>query len=165
MRLPVGGALQVLSLESHADTRGEVRELWRQSRIPLNPAQLTVTRSAPGALRGMHLHLKQTDIWYLAQGRGFIATLDVRTEPFALRCLELDSSRLVVIPPGIGHGMYSFDATTLVYLLDAEYTGGDEFGFRWDDPAVAIPWPNRQVMLSDRDANAPSLAELLKRLA
>jgi dTDP-4-dehydrorhamnose 3,5-epimerase len=159
------GDLKVIALKGHADSRGELKEVWRRSSVPLAAAQLTVTRSEPGVLRGMHLHLRQTDVWFVAQGRGFIATVDVRKHPLAVRCFELDSTSVVVIPPGIGHGLYSIDATTLIYLLDAEYTGDDEYAFRWDDEDVAIPWPSRQVTLSIRDRSAPSLAELLKQLA
>ena len=35
---------------------------------------------------------------------------------------------------------------------------------RWNDPALAIPWPLDTPLLSKRDAEAPTLAEVQERL-
>ena len=32
-------------------------------------------------------------------------------------------------------------------------------GVRWDDPAIGVEWPMQPVILSDKDKNAPTLAE------
>jgi hypothetical protein len=53
---------------------------------------------------------------------------------------------------------------TLTYLVTNEYDGTDELGFAWDDTEAAVPWPDRSPILSERDANAPSLAALVARL-
>jgi dTDP-4-dehydrorhamnose 3,5-epimerase-like enzyme len=51
-----------------------------------------------------------------------------------------------------------------------EFDGTDELGFAWDDPAVAVPWPqvpatpDGRPILSDRDRANPSLAELVAGL-
>jgi dTDP-4-dehydrorhamnose 3,5-epimerase len=50
---------------------------------------------------------------------------------------------------------------SLLYMVDAEYDGKDEFGFAWDDPDLAIAWPVTDPVVSERDANNPSLREAL----
>jgi dTDP-4-dehydrorhamnose 3,5-epimerase len=67
------------------------------------------------------------------------------------------------LPAGIAHGFYAPDEMALIYLVSNEYDGTDELGFRWDDPDAAVPWPDRDPILSERDASAGSLAALLER--
>jgi dTDP-4-dehydrorhamnose 3,5-epimerase len=45
--------------------------------------------------------------------------------------------------------------------VDRAFDGTDEFGFAWDDPDLPISWPANDPILSDRDAAAPALADVL----
>jgi dTDP-4-dehydrorhamnose 3,5-epimerase len=74
---------------------------------------------------------------------------------------ELASGDAVLIPAGVAHGFLALEPLQLAYLVTTEYDGTDEHGFAWDDPAVAIPWPNPAPVLSDRDRGNPVLAEAL----
>jgi dTDP-4-dehydrorhamnose 3,5-epimerase len=47
------------------------------------------------------------------------------------------------------------------YLVDAEFTGEDEFGFAWDDPEAGIPWPLAEPIVSERDRSAGTFAQAL----
>ena len=49
------------------------------------------------------------------------------------------------------------DVTEIEYFCTAPYDAAHEAGIRWDDPALAIPWPVEDPQLSDRDAAAPTL--------
>jgi dTDP-4-dehydrorhamnose 3,5-epimerase len=51
---------------------------------------------------------------------------------------------------------------TLLYLVDRGFDEADEFGFAWNDPELPIAWPTTEPILSERDATAPSLSEVLK---
>ncbi|MDQ3448380.1 MAG: dTDP-4-dehydrorhamnose 3,5-epimerase [Chloroflexota bacterium] len=64
----------------------------------------------------------------------------------------------------MAHGFNALSDLELVYLVTNEFDGSDEFGFRWDDPAAAVPWPTSQPILSERDASAPDLAAVLREL-
>lgn len=73
--------------------------------------------------------------------------------------LELDAqaARTLYIPPGVAHGYLALTDAHLVYLVTQEYDGSDEWGIRWDDPSVAIPWMNDDPILSARDRSNPFL--------
>ncbi len=177
------------AIARHADTRGAFRELWRVSAFPaLSPAetgspagseprfvQANLSTSAAGVLRGLHYHRRQLDYWVVASGRAFVALVDVR--PVAegrggavVETRELDADEWVVIPSGVAHGFLALEPLDLIYLVTNEFDGGDELGFAWDDPAVAVPWPavpatpDGRPILSDRDRSNPSLAELVASL-
>jgi len=175
------------SVARHDDARGSFRELWRASAFGrLDPSvagrpgaafvQANLSTSAPGVLRGLHLHRRQLDHWVVVAGRALVALVDVRPllagtadSPLVeLREAALDAT--VTIPAGVAHGFLALEPLELVYLVTGEFDGTDELGFAWDDPAAAVPWPrvpgtpDGRPILSDRDRSNPSLADLVARL-
>ena len=161
----------------HADQRGSFRELWRAGDFPDEPfVQANLSTSAAGVLRGLHLHQRQDDLWIVADGRAFVALVDLRpmlnrtgSAP-RIETRELRADEWVVIPTGIAHGFLALDPLQLIYLVTNEYDGSDELGFAWDDPAVAVDWPplagtpDGRPILSERDSANPALADLLARM-
>jgi dTDP-4-dehydrorhamnose 3,5-epimerase len=161
----------------HADQRGSFRELWRAGDFPDEPfVQANLSTSAAGVLRGLHLHQRQDDLWIVADGRAFVALVDLRpmldgtgSAP-RIETRELCADEWVVIPTGIAHGFLALDPLQLIYLVTNEYDGSDELGFAWDDPAVAVDWPplagttDGRPILSERDGANPPLADLLERM-
>jgi dTDP-4-dehydrorhamnose 3,5-epimerase len=166
---PIEGVV-VLELEAHADQRGSFAELFRASWVPGAPTmrQANVSTSRTGVLRGMHFHRMQADWWYLLEGRYFVALRDLREgspTQTVTWTREIDAGAESVglyLPSGVAHGFLALSDIVLVYLVDREFTGEDEFGFRWDDPDAGIRWPYSAPVLSDRDATAPPLAEVLR---
>ena len=114
----------------HADTRGSFRELWRAGDFPDEPfVQANLSTSAAGVLRGLHLHRRQDDLWIVADGRAFVALVDLRpmldgsgTAPL-IETRELRADEWVVIPTGIAHGFLALDPLQLIYLVTNEYDG------------------------------------------
>jgi dTDP-4-dehydrorhamnose 3,5-epimerase len=138
--------------------------------------QANVSTSAPGVLRGLHLHRRQLDYWVVSDGRAFVSLVDIRpaladgtAEP-TVETRELAADDWVVIPAGVAHGFLALEPLELLYLVTNWYDGSDELGFAWDDPAVGVPWPavpataDGGPILSGRDRANPSLRELVTRL-
>ena len=171
------------------DPRGSFRELWREDAFgPIDPAQAgaapgsdprfvqaNLSTSAPGVLRGLHLHQRQLDHWVVASGRAFVVLVDVRPmlrgdDRPLVETRELAPDEWVDIPIGVAHGFLALEPLQLIYLVTNEYDGSDELGFAWDDPLAAVPWPavpetpDGRPILSDRDRTNPSLTELVGRL-
>ena len=171
----------------HADARGGLAEIWRASGLTdLDPeraglpdahvVQANLSVSAAGVLRGLHLHRRQLDRWYIAAGRAVVALVDIRpvlVSPEASPIVEMreaEADAWVEIPAGVAHGFLAVKPLTLVYLVTNEYDGTDELGFAWDDADAAISWPSVPAtadglpILSDRDRANPSLRDLAARL-
>ena len=184
-------------IAGHGDARGTFRELWRAeafedldpalagaavdrasrpvTRDPIRFVQANLSTSAPGVLRGLHLHRRQLDHWVVASGRAFVALVDVRplierTGPHPIvETRVLAANATVTIPVGVAHGFLALEALELLYFVTNTYDGTDELGFAWDDSAVAVPWPivgtpDGRPILSARDDANPSLAELVATL-
>ena len=153
-----------------SDERGAFTELWRASltRGLATEAfvQANMSRSREGVLRGMHLHIRQADLWMLLEGRALAATTDVRASMGKGRgrvrsqVIELTPGDSLYIPQLVAHGFWAIEETVLLYLVSNEYDGTDEHGFIWNDPAAAIGWPAGQPILSERDRTNPTLDAL-----
>lgn len=168
---PLPGVLR-RSLVPHEDERGVLRESWRASWLagldldPLAQANHTVSRA--GALRGVHFHRRQTDIWVVLDGRGHVGLADIRDQLAGggglarTLSLELSSGDCLLIPAGVAHGLWALTQVSLLYLVTTEHDGSDEHGFAWNDPAVGVSWPPGVPLLSERDRSAPPLAEAIR---
>ena len=152
------------------DDRGEFVETYRRSWVPSMPSvvQANLSRSRAGVIRGLHFHRRQSDYWCLIEGQAFVALADlrvgsptfreVRTSPFDAAA----SMQGLYVPAGVAHGICAVTAITLQYLVDAYFTGDDEFGVAWDDPDLAVAWPVKDPVVSERDRANPSLTEVLR---
>jgi dTDP-4-dehydrorhamnose 3,5-epimerase len=128
--------------------------------------QANLSVSQEHVVRGMHFHRRQADYWSVVEGEAFVALFDLRrgspTEGTGWwdRITSSDGYRGLYVPPGVAHGFCAMTEMRLHYLVDAYFDGGaDEFGFAWDDPDAAIPWPETSPVLSARDRANPSLID------
>ncbi len=51
-----------------------------------------------------------------------------------------------------------------LYKCDGPYDRGSEMSIRWNDPDINIDWPVEHPLLSEKDAAAPLLRDLMDRL-
>lgn len=121
-----------------------------------------------GTLRGMHLqvapHLEMKLI-RCTSGAVYDVTLDVRRDSATYgqwMAVELsaDNRRLVYIPAGLAHGFQTLTAGAEVfYEIAGVYAPGSARGFRWDDPAFGIEWPDAaDRIMCERDRTFPLVA-------
>lgn len=106
-------------------------------------------------------------VW-CAHGRCLDIVLDVRvgSPTFGIReKVELngDAGTGLYIPVGVAHAFLALDDNTVMtYLLSGEYVPENERALYPYDPDLGLHLPEG-LILSERDASAPSLAEALKR--
>jgi dTDP-4-dehydrorhamnose 3,5-epimerase len=156
-----------------SDQRGSFTELWRASHTSGLEAedfvQANLSRSREGVLRGMHFHRRQADLWVLIEGRALAASTDLRSlsaggaGSVVSQLVELAAGDALYIPSLVAHGFWALEDAALLYLVSREYDGTDEYGFAWNDPDAAIAWPTGEPIMSDRDRNNPSLAEVARQ--
>jgi dTDP-4-dehydrorhamnose 3,5-epimerase len=164
----IAGAL-TFAPKVFSDGRGAFFEAFRASWLsPATPqVQWNISSSAAGVVRGLHYHRLQTDYWFVPHGAIRVALVDLRPQSATHRnalCLDLrgDTPRGLLIPPGVLHGYTILQDAQVMYLVDVEYTGKDEYGVRWNDPALGLPpqWYDIPTpTLSNRDSTAPMLKD------
>jgi dTDP-4-dehydrorhamnose 3,5-epimerase len=173
--LDIAGAWEITP-RLHPDSRGLFFE-WLTDRgftglagHRLDVRQANCSVSAAGVLRGLHFaQLPPSQAKYVTcvSGSVFDVVVDIRVgSPTFGRwdAVELDdhNHKSVYISEGLAHGFLALqDNSTVMYLCSAEYSPGREHTIAPTDPALAIEWPSgHEWVISDRDAAAPSLAEV-----
>jgi dTDP-4-dehydrorhamnose 3,5-epimerase len=164
MNLPDGVELTALAM--HRDNRGWLTEIFRDEwSVGIEPRQWNVSMSEQNVLRGMHIHGRHKDYLMVLHGKITVGLYDVRPRSPTYRqtaMFEMSSDRLMAvhIPIGVMHGFYCLEKTFSIYGVDAYYDPEDELGCHWADPRLGIPWPCHDPILSARDRDAGTLAEL-----
>jgi dTDP-4-dehydrorhamnose 3,5-epimerase len=172
--LAVPGAWEITP-QLHADSRGVFYEWFTDAefagfaghRFDLRQANCSV--SSAGVLRGLHFaQLPPSQAKYVTCLRGavFDVVIDIRVgSPTFGRwdsvLLDDRGRRSVYISEGLAHGFLALhDDSTVMYLCSASYDPTREHTIRATDPALGIHWPSGdELVLSDRDAEAPTLEE------
>ena len=153
------------------DHRGLFMETYRRSAfaargIDLDFVQENYSRSPQGTLRGLHLQRPpkaQGKLMRVIEGEVFDVAADIRPDsPTFGRWVSVhlsgDNRKSVFIPAGYAHGFCVISAdATVMYKTSAEYAPELEWGARWDDPVLSIPWPVVSPRLSERDRQWPLL--------
>jgi dTDP-4-dehydrorhamnose 3,5-epimerase len=159
----------------HRDKRGSFLEWFRNADLgpevgyPMQIAQVNCSVSARGAIRGIHFSQVppgQAKYVMCASGAVTDVVVDIRRGSpgfgrwTAIR-LDDEQRQAVYLSEGLGHAFMALsDQATVVYLCSTPYTPSRDHGVNPLDPAIGIAWPaGEQLILSDKDAAAPSLAE------
>lgn len=130
------------------------------------------SRSHQGVIRGMHVRAGRGEAKYVRCSFGsmvdFVVDLRASSPTFrALVALPLDdvTHRGVYIPPGCAHGWQArSEPADVCYRIDRAHDPSEDVSIRWDDPDLAVPWPDPAGVVSDNDRAAGTLAQALERL-
>ena len=122
-------------------------------------------KSAPDTLRGLHLHRYNWDYVVVVSGAMKLGLIDLRAksptcDQSVMLSLDGDKPEVVRIPPGVGHGFYFSEASTVVYGLSELWNGNNDIAFNWNDPKLGLDWPTAVPITSMRDGEAPLLREI-----
>jgi dTDP-4-dehydrorhamnose 3,5-epimerase len=161
--------VRLLPLHPHHDERGTFTEVFAAHwGAGIDPAQWSVVHSAPGVLRGMHLHLRHDELVTVVAGVLWVGLHDLRpgsATSGAASLIRLDGQRPTTLsfPRGIVHGWLA--ETPVVHLQAVSeaydrYGADDNEGCRWDDPGLGIAWPAPPTAVSPRAAAFGSLSDL-----
>jgi dTDP-4-dehydrorhamnose 3,5-epimerase len=167
----------VIEPDVHADGRGFFLETYHADRyrghgIAGPFVQDNHSRSGQGTLRGLHLQLArpQGKLVRVIEGEIYDVAVDVRRGSptfgrFVAVTLTAENFKQCYVPPGFAHGFCVVSPTAQVeYKCTDLYDRASEIGIAWNDPAIGIPWPVEQPVLSARDARHPTLAEVVDQL-
>ena len=128
------------------------------------------SKSSQGTLRGLHFQLSpmaQVKLVRCARGAIWDVAVDIRvgSPTFGQWVgveLSAENFRQIYVPEGFAHGFCVLsDEAEVLYKTSAVYSRAHERGIAWNDPRLAVAWPEAEPLLSDRDRLAPSLADYL----
>ena len=161
----------------HADARGFFAEtfrenVWAEHGVDVDFVQDNHSRSARGTLRGMHFQTEpgQAKLIRVARGRILDVVVDLRREPGTFgewEAVELDDESMsqLYIPVGFAHGFCVLsDVADVVYKCSSYYDPSTESQIAFDDPDLDLPWPDLELIVSDRDRDAPRLRDVADEL-
>jgi dTDP-4-dehydrorhamnose 3,5-epimerase len=164
----------VIEPEVFPDERGFFMETYKKSDfiaagLDVDFVQENHSRSVHGTLRGLHLQRApraQGKLVRAIEGEILDVAADIRRESptfgqWVSVTLSAQNGLSVYIPAGYAHGfcVVSPDAQVLYKTTD-EYAPELEWGVRWDDPVLGIPWPVSAPRLSSRDSRWPALSDV-----
>jgi dTDP-4-dehydrorhamnose 3,5-epimerase len=156
--------LKIITPKVFGDSRGFFFELWNRARfedagMDSEFVQDNVSFSKRGILRGLHFQNPnaQAKLVSVLQGEVYDVAVDLRRSSatfgkwFGLT-LSSETKQQFFIPPGFAHGFQVLSETALFhYKCSVLYSPKDELTLAWDDPQLAIPWPIKEPILSDKD--------------
>lgn len=154
----------------HEDRRGFLVETWHLGRfqgagIDASFVQDVHSRSRQGTVRGLHYQIEQAQgkLIRVVRGEVFDVAVDLRRSSpafgqWAGEVLSEGNRRLLWMPPGFAHGfMILSEHADIEYRMTDYYAPEYARTIRWDDPDLAINWPEQgghAPIMSDTDAEA-----------
>lgn len=132
-------------------------------------AQDSLSRSARGVIRGMHLRAGRGEAKLVrcSYGRIFDVVVDLRPGSSTYRNIGFfdlsgDTQVTLYVPAGCAHGFQALtEPADVSYRIDRPHDPSEDVSIAFDDPELAIPWPLPPAFVSDRDRQAPHLADAL----
>ncbi len=172
----IAGPVEIIPTR-HVDERGYFAEIYREDRFfeqagSIRFVQENQSLSArAGTLRGIHYQtdpFAQGKLVRCTSGAIFDVAVDLRHgsrsfgEWIAVELSPALANQLW-IPAGFGHAFCTLQPdSTVAYKVTAYYSGPNDGGTAWNDPAIGIDWPAvlDPDTLSAKDRVQPLLADL-----
>ena len=162
----------VVEPEVFQDDRGFFMEFYHQEKydeagIRARFVQDNRSHSRRGSLRGLHYQIRkpQGKLIWVPSGEVYDVAVDIRRSSatfgkwWGLTLSDMNRKGLY-IPPGFAHGFYVLsERADVFYKCTDFYSREDERCIRWNDPELAIPWPDQEPVLSPKDRTSPFLKE------
>ena len=158
--------VRIVDLKMNHDDRGCFTEIFREEwDVGAEMVQWNFVRNAAGVLRGVHVHPQHWDYLMLVDGLMHVGLYDIRAgspteNTSTMFTMSGEQIKAISVPPGVAHGFFHPQDSFFVYAASHYWDVKDELECAWDDPELGFDWPVSDPILSARDTNAGSLAEL-----
>ncbi len=169
-RLEIPGVVLIETSVSR-DGRGTFCETYKRSEFERAGirdvfVQQNHSRSRACVLRGLHFQKEpkaQAKLVRVVQGEIFDVVVDIRKGSptygrWLSKVLSGGRGQMLYVPKGCAHGFCILsEEADVIYQVTAEYAPDLEGGVVWNDPALAIPWPIDNPIVSPKDSLLPVL--------
>ena len=163
----------IIEPKLYGDHRGYFMETYvessfREAGLNYRFVQDNQSSSRKGVLRGLHFQktYPQAKLVRVLSGQVFDVAVDLRGGSptygkWTGVLLSEENKRQFMIPRGFAHGFVVVsDYAVFAYKCDEFYHPEDEGGLLWNDPEIAISWPEvGEIILSEKDRKNPTLAQ------
>src|SRR5439155_15249349 len=167
----------IIEPDVHRDGRGFFVETYHAERYRASGmasvfVQDNHTRSIARTIRGLHMQPRrpQAKLLRVIAGEIYDVAVDLRRGSptfgrWASVVLSAENFRQCYVPVGFAHGFCVLtSAAEVEYKCSDLYDPQGEIGIVWDDATLAISWPVREPILSERDRCHSRLNEIVDRL-
>jgi len=155
------------------DSRGFFLETYHQHRyqdVGISPVfvQDNMSYSRYATLRGLHYQIEhpQAKLLQVMKGEIYDVVVDIRKgsptfgKHVGVHLTDVSREQLFV-PAGFAHGFCVVsDEAIVAYKCSDVFCPTGERGVLWSDPDLAIEWPVKKIVLSDKDRQYPSLCAI-----
>ncbi|WP_184224712.1 dTDP-4-dehydrorhamnose 3,5-epimerase [Paenochrobactrum gallinarii] len=158
------------------DDRGYFSEVYNKGTLEAHNISLDFVQdnqsysARKGVLRGLHYQLPpfaQDKLVRVLQGSILDVAVDIRRNSSSFGkwvALEVTAAKgnQILVPKGFAHGFVTLEEHTVVaYKVSGYYSAECDRNIRYDDPELAIDWPNLddELQLSAKDSAAPYLKD------
>ena len=164
----------ILEPKLFGDARGFFTESYNQrvfeelTGAKVNFVQDNHSRSTKGVLRGLHYQIEQAQGKLVRVVRGAVldVAVDIRKSSPTFGQwvgveLSADNHRQLWVPPGFAHGFLVLsESAEFLYKTTDYYAPQHERCIAWNDPQLAIAWPDTGMapLLSAKDAKGMALS-------
>jgi dTDP-4-dehydrorhamnose 3,5-epimerase len=169
-----GGEVKVISSSTFDDHRGFFSVPFRKDEfaelgLPTEFVQDNHSHSYKYVVRGLHFQLypPMGKLMRVTRGSALLITVDIRYEsPTFLKYLAVEATERnnlqVWAPHRFARGFCALDYNTEVqYKCTAMFDPEGDKALAWNDPDIGIEWPITNPILSEKDRNAPTVAQWL----
>lgn len=175
-RLAIPDIIEILP-DRHGDERGFFSEVYKDTVWAAGGVDVAFVQDNHsfsrdvGVLRGLHFQtppFAQAKLVRVTRGAVFDVAVDIRvgSPTFAKWVgveLTAEKGNQLFVPAGFAHGFVTLTPDTeFLYKVSNTYSKPHDRAIRFDDAAININWPlvREQLTLSDKDKNAPLLADI-----
>lgn len=168
------GGVFLIDPEPIRDERGMFMRTWCQREfeahgLAVNWVQSSISvNTSRGTLRGLHYQAvpnEEVKLVRCVSGAIYDVIVDLRpTSPTYCEYvgikLSADNGQAVYIPEKCAHGFLTLEPnSTVSYHMSEFYAPSSSRGFRWDDSAFKIGWPEPILIMSGKDRAWPAFTE------
>lgn len=156
------------------DSRGYFMESYNEKEFKAAGLDYTFVQdnqssSGKGVLRGLHFQkaFPQAKLVRVLKGEVYDVAVDLRKDSKTYGkwvgvFLSEENKRQLMIPRGFAHGfLVTSEYAEFAYKCDEFYHPEDEGGIIYNDPDIAVNWPDvGELILSEKDKRQPALSQL-----
>lgn len=151
---------------------GYNKKIFTENGIDVEFVQDNYSRSQKGVLRGLHFQLPpfaQDKLVRVTRGEVIDVAVDIRKDSptfgkYVKVLLTEENKHAFFIPQGFAHAfLVVSEFADFTYKVSNFYSKEHDRGLIWNDLEIAIDWEIDEPLLSEKDANQPTLKGLIEK--